>query len=295
MKIENFKISMKSEIKKTNSTQIKLQNNEISFANEIIKNDKSNEIYFEILNAKLTLALIKMLSDKTEKISLDRLELSFLHIENQELSFQTKAKIITKDNEFEININVNLAQSFMKYNKIDKSKLYDPLVINLNSQMPNLGEKSFHFELDCDGKIDQISTLSHGSGFLALDINENGIIDDGSELFGVKSGDGFYDLSKFDDDKNGFIDENDKIFHKLRIWLKTDTEDRLVSISEVGIGAIYLGKINNNFEIMSKFGEKKAEIRSSGFYLFENKKAGILSQIDLVKTSKQSIFQRLLS
>lgn len=295
MKIEDYEISMSSKSKKTSLVGFSLQKNEVSFAQEIKNSDSSNEIFFEILQIKLVLSLIKMLSQKSHKVELDRLELSSFSMQTEELSFQTKAKIITKNDEFEVNIDVNLSQSFMRYNKLDKAKLCDPLVINLDSQMPSLGSSSFKFELDCDGKVDQISTLGKNCGFLALDKNENGIIDDGSELFGVKSGDGFYDLSKFDDDKNGFIDENDKIFNKLRIWLKTDTQDKLLSISEVGIGAIYLGKIKNDFELSSNFGEKKGLLNSSGFYLFEDKKAGIISQIDLVKMDQQSIFQRLLS
>lgn len=295
MKIENFKISMKSEAKKTNLTELRIKKNGISFAQEIKKSDNSNEIFFEMLNIKLVMALIKMLSQKSHKIELDRLELSSFSMQTEEISFQTKAKIITKNDEFEVNLDVSLTQSFVKYNNLNKRELCDPLVINLDSQMPSLGSSSFKFELDCDGEIDQISTLGKNCGFLALDKNENGIIDDGSELFGVKSGDGFYDLSKFDDDKNGFIDENDKIFNKLRIWLKTDTEDRLISISEVGIGAIYLGRIKNDFELKSNFGEKKGLLNSSGFYLFEDKKAGIISQIDLAKMNQQSIFQQLLS
>ncbi len=39
-------------------------------------------------------------------------------------------------------------------------------------------------------------------------------INDGSELFGTSSGDGFKDLATYDEDENGWIDENDSIFSK---------------------------------------------------------------------------------
>lgn len=80
------------------------------------------------------------------------------------------------------------------------------------------------FDLDCDGKEEEISSLGKGSGFLALDKNGDGIINDGTELFGTKSGDGFADLAEYDEDGNGWIDEDDGIFSQLRIWTKNEKE-----------------------------------------------------------------------
>lgn len=74
----------------------------------------------------------------------------------------------------------------------------DPLVINLNSSTAQVTDQKFYFDLDADGTADRISMLKSGSGFLALDKNGNGKIDDGSELFGTQSGDGFADLEEYD-------------------------------------------------------------------------------------------------
>ena len=76
------------------------------------------------------------------------------------------------------------------------------------------------FDIDADGEEESISYLQGGSGYLALDKNGDGVINDGSELFGTKSGDGFADLAEYDADGNGWIDENDPIFDKLLIWAK---------------------------------------------------------------------------
>jgi len=62
-------------------------------------------------------------------------------------------------------------------------KLKDPLVLSFDGQMPTLSTKTFSFDIDSDGKSDQISQLNAGNGFLALDRNNNKKIDDGSELF----------------------------------------------------------------------------------------------------------------
>ena len=60
-------------------------------------------------------------------------------------------------------------------------------MINLNTDAANVTDQKFYFDLDADGELDEISTLASGSGFLALDKNGDGIINDGSELFGTKA------------------------------------------------------------------------------------------------------------
>lgn len=97
-------------------------------------------------------------------------------------------------------------------------------------------DQTFFFDIDCDGVEDEISKLISGSGFLALDQNGDGIINDGSELFGTQSGNGFADLAKFDSDGNGFIDENDEIFDRLKIWCMDENgQPHLYSLKEKGV------------------------------------------------------------
>lgn len=86
----------------------------------------------------------------------------------------------------------------------------------------DLSDKS---DLDADGMEDQISFVLPGSGFLALDLNGDGRINDGRELFGPETGDGFAELARYDEDGNQWIDENDPVFERLRIWTK-DAEGR---------------------------------------------------------------------
>jgi hypothetical protein len=58
-------------------------------------------------------------------------------------------------------------------------------VINFNGKAPALTEKKFSFDLDSDGKEDQISFVGSDSGFLAVDLNDDGLVNDGKELFGA--------------------------------------------------------------------------------------------------------------
>ena len=75
--------------------------------------------------------------------------------------------------------------------------------------------------------------------FLALDKNGDGRMNDGSELFGTASGDGFKDLAAYDEDGNGWIDENDSIYSQLKIWTKDENgKDHLIDLKDADVGAI---------------------------------------------------------
>ena len=126
--------------------------------------------------------------------------------------------------------------------------------------------------------------LREGSGFLALDKNGDGKINDGSELFGTRSGNGFADLAVYDEDGNGWIDENDEIFDKLRVWSKDkDGKDVLKTLKEADVGAIYLGSTNSQFSLTDKKdNEVLGAVRSTGIYLKESTgMAGTVQQVDL--------------
>ena len=69
-------------------------------------------------------------------------------------------------------------------------ELHDPLVINFDGQAAELEDQCFNFDLDADGSAENMHALAPGSGYLAVDRNGDGRINDGSELFGTSSGDG---------------------------------------------------------------------------------------------------------
>ncbi|MEH6825976.1 MAG: hypothetical protein V7629_18945, partial [Motiliproteus sp.] len=120
------------------------------------------------------------------------------------------------------------------------------------------------------------------SGLLALDINNDAVINDGTELFGALSGNGFADLSEYDNDHNGFIDEADSIFTDLKIWSKQAGDDRLESLLDRNIGAIYLGATETPFELKDNQNLTQGRVRQSGMYLEEDGGVGSMQQIDMV-------------
>lgn len=126
------------------------------------------------------------------------------------------------------------------------------------------------------GKKEEFAFVSSGSGFLTLDKNNDGIVNDGSELFGPNSGDGFDDLRVYDKDKNGWIDENDTVFDKLRIWTKDENgNETFYSLKDLGIGSLALQSVTTPFEFQN------GNLAQSSVFLRENGSAGMISEIDL--------------
>ncbi len=208
------------------------------------------------------------------------------HYEYESTSFQADGVVKTADGrEIEISVGLNMSREFYAEQAVQiraGDALKDPLILNFNGNAAQLTERNFEFDIDSDGKLDQISFVESGSGFLAYDKNGDGIINNGSELFGPQSGNGFEELSRFDDDGNNWIDENDDIYQKLRIWQRAGDETTLLSLGEKGVGAIYLGNIASTFSIKDSQNQLLGEVRSGAVFLSEDGSAGTVQQIDLI-------------
>lgn len=211
----------------------------------------------------------------------------YFHAETENTGFSTKGTVRCADGrEIDFNLNVEMSRSFQQYYEENISmvevSMCDPLVINLNGNVADLSDQTFLFDLDGDGQKDEINRLSAGSGFLALDKNGDGMINDGTELFGTKSGNGFADLAAYDTDHNGFIDEGDEIWNHLKIWvMDEDGQQRLYTLAEKGVGAICLRSSATDFSITDENNQEKGRIRRTGFFLYENGETGSVQHVDL--------------
>lgn len=145
-----------------------------------------------------------------------------------------------------------------------------------------LTDQRFAFDLNADGSTENINFLAPGSGFQALDRNGDGKVNNGSELFGPTSGDGFEELAALDGDKNGWIDENDAAFSQLAIWAPDKSgKDTRQSPSDAGVGAIALTRTATPFYLKKNANVLFREIRTSGIFLHETGTTGTIQQIDL--------------
>ena len=207
--------------------------------------------------------------------------------ESESTTFASSGMVKTQDGRsIDFNIEVSMSRAFTSQINTLTTQNYiktDPLVINLDTDIGSVTDQKFLFDLDSDGDEEEISFAGKGSGFLALDRNGDGRIGDGSELFGTKSGDGFKDLAAFDEDGNGWIDENDSIYSKLKVWTKDEAgNDYLINLKDADVGAIYLDNADTQFSLKDGNNRLNGEIKKTGIYLHESTgAAGTLNHVDL--------------
>jgi len=206
--------------------------------------------------------------------------------EHENTDFSSTGKIQTEDGRsLDFKLDLAMCRDYECERKTTDSGsvvLRDPLVINFDGKAAELSGKRFEFDLDADGKTEALQGLSSGSAYLAIDSNADGRINDGSELFGTRSGNGFADLAKLDSDGNSWLDESDAAFDTLRIWQRDATgKDTLSTLREKGVGALYLGSVETPFALTDSENRMLAQIRASGVYLREDGRAGSLQQVDL--------------
>jgi len=124
---------------------------------------------------------------------------------------------------------------------------YDPLVLDLDGdgiELTTLASFAPQFDLNGDGFAERAGWVSSDDGMLAIDLNANGSIDNGGELFGNAATAGLAALAAYDTNTDGFITAADAAFSDLRIWrdlnqngqsdegeLSTLTDNDIVSIS----------------------------------------------------------------
>ncbi|MBL0208308.1 MAG: VCBS repeat-containing protein [Propionivibrio sp.] len=210
------------------------------------------------------------------------------YTDTEQTLFQATGVIRASDGkEVSFSISLTMARNYHEESNVsiregDARKKMDPLVLNFSGSAAQLTSRRFKFDLDSDGRPEEMNFVTENSGFLAFDRNGDGKINNGSELFGAKSGNGFAELSALDTDHNGWIDENDKAFSQLSIWRKDASgKDILASLKQANIGALSLTSVESPFELKSSDNTLQGQVRSSGMFLQEDGKTGTMQQIDL--------------
>ena len=136
----------------------------------------------------------------------------------------------------------------------DAEQTVSPLVLDLNGdgvQTTRLS-KSFtqgvHFNLDAKGLAENTAWVSKEDGLLVRDLNGDGKITSGRELFGnhtlLKNGseaaNGFEALKELDDNNDGVVDANDAAFSSLKVWKDSNSngitdQGELLTLAQAGV------------------------------------------------------------
>lgn len=204
----------------------------------------------------------------------------------ERLSFEAQGKVTTADGR---QIDFLMALDFSRDITEEQSayfkgnvQLVDPLMINLDGGAVTLTNQYFDFDLMADGSNVKINQTAKGTGYLVFDRNNDGVVNDGSELFGPQSGNGFAELSLYDSDGNGWIDENDDIYSQLGVMTFNEQGEAVYqSAKDAGLGALYLGSIGSNYALLDNDGELLGSIQQTGVALAEDGKTLLLQEVHL--------------
>ena len=141
------------------------------------------------------------------------------------------------------------------------SGMVSPMMLDLDGNGVNTSsfDNGVIFDVNADGKTEQTGWSDGKDGLLVLDLNKDGIINDGSELFGEgttlsdgsKAKDAFEALKQYDENGDNAIDVNDSIFASLQIWIDANVDGKtnsgeLYKLEDLNVKSLDLNSQNTS-------------------------------------------------
>ncbi len=137
---------------------------------------------------------------------------------------------------------------------------YSPLVLDLSGDGLRFSSPENGVVFDLNDTGDQLLTgwtMGRDDAFLVRDINGNGTIDSGAELFGSatkllsgqRAANGFLALAELDSNANGQFDAGDAAWEECRLWLDRNRDGvsdtgEMFSLSRAGVQSINLNYVD---------------------------------------------------
>jgi len=203
------------------------------------------------------------------------LELNYRH---QSVSASFAGSVTLSDGSVsEFSFEFAMEETYVSLTASEQIKLTDPLVLSLSGQPFRWSGATTEFDLTNDGNTDQLPLLDRQQFYLGWDKNQDGQINNGFELFGPQSGQGFAELARLDTDQDGFVDADDQSYQQLRLWQPGQS---LLTLEQAGIGALSTQSVSTQFGLYDG-NTLLARIARSGIFLDQQGRAGLVQQIDV--------------
>jgi len=169
--------------------------------------------------------------------------------------------------------------------QISHLTLGTPIILDLDGNgVQTIGiQAGVKFDLFADGNSVRTGWVAGGDGLLVMDRNADGVINDGSELFGSsttlasgqRAADGYVALRELDSNQDGVIDRNDFAFADLRLWVDGNSDGvngsgELHTLDTMGVASISLDAVagtqkdnGNLIGLTSTYQRTDGEIRAA--------------------------------
>ena len=177
----------------------------------------------------------------------------------------------------------------------------DPLIFDLDNdgiELLSTKEKVL-FDVDVDGDLEITGWTAPDDGLLVMDLNDDGLINDMSEVFSEHFNSGSFissldSLSSVDSNNDNLINYQDELFAQVRIWQDFNSDGisnngELSTLSEVGIESISLLAEIINDEIAGNTINAKGTYKNSDGVTGEFVQA-IFTSEDLDNTQEKDLF-----
>ena len=151
------------------------------------------------------------------------------------------------------------------WSRSNEYHIVDPLVLDLNGDgIKTVAQNGYHgamFDFNANGIQNATGWISKEDGLLVLDRNKDGIINNGTELFGdttpigkKTAENGFAALASLDTNKDGKITAQDKQFAQLKIWQDLNGDgvsqkNELKTLKQLGITELNLDYKESNLNL----------------------------------------------
>ena len=175
-----------------------------------------------------------------------------------------------------------------------------PIILDLNGDgVKTIGvEDGVHFDHDGDRFAEKTGWVSAEDAFLVWDRNKNGLIDDGSELFGnnytlkdgSKAANGFEALKEFDSNGDGIVDARDDRWGELQLWQDRNGDGKVDDGELIGMEDAGVAGLNVDYQNKAGADENGNKHSQVGSFIRDDGTTGSMADVWFLTNRTDTVF-----